>query len=192
MKHFGVLFVVFLSLGLLSGCGAAKFSGVDGPSPGSGQDGPQEGSMQGEYGEGGHGVDRFNGSSYDLNGPNWRGGIADFDVNVEPLHRVFFDFNSALINAGSAQVLAHNAGWIRAHRPQGKITIEGHCDERGTREYNLALGQQRAEAVRKFLVSQGVNPKRLSVISYGKERPLVWGHDDAAWDENRRAEIVLP
>ncbi|MBF0183773.1 MAG: OmpA family protein [Magnetococcales bacterium] len=134
------------------------------------------------------------GSSANLNDPS-RGGAGAggyrFDVNVEPEHRIFFEYNSALVNDRAAQVLAHNAGWILAHGPKGVITVEGHCDERGTREFNLALGQQRADAVVRFLVSQGLPANRLKAVSYGKEKPLVPSHDESSWSKNRRAELVL-
>jgi peptidoglycan-associated lipoprotein len=72
-----------------------------------------------------------------------------------------------------------------------KATIEGHCDERGTREYNLALGERRAESVQKFLLNQGIVSNRLDTISYGKERPAVMGNDESAWKQNRRAVLVV-
>lgn len=180
MKRFGSLAVVLL-LGLLSGCGSTPPGGADGDLAGA------DGSA------GGRGVGRMGGSSANLDDPSRRGAAGQYryDVNVEPEHRIFFEYNSALINDKAAQVLAHNAGWIMAHGPKGPITVEGHCDERGTREYNLALGQQRADAVARFLVGQGLDASRVQVVSYGKEKPLVSGHDNSAWSKNRRGEIVL-
>lgn len=179
MKRFGWLVVVLLSLGLLSGCGSTSKAGMDGD--GTGADGT------------GGRTDRKGGSSSDLDDPSGGGksGKYRYNVNVEPEHRVYFEYNSALINDKAAQVLAHNAGWIRAHGPKGPITIEGHCDERGTREFNLALGQQRADAVARFLVGQGLDASRIQVVSYGKEKPLTPGHEASAWNKNRRGEIVL-
>ncbi|MEO5341385.1 MAG: peptidoglycan-associated lipoprotein Pal [Magnetococcus sp. MYC-9] len=177
MKRFGWLAVAVVSMGLLSGCGSTPKGGVDG-----------DGSADGK------GVGRLGGSSANLDDPSRRGAGAGgyrYDVNVEPEHRIYFEYNSALVNDRSAQVLAHNAGWILAHAPKKSVTIEGHCDERGTREFNLALGQQRADAVVRFLVSQGMDGSRLKAVSYGKEKPLVPSHDDSAWSKNRRAEIVL-
>ena len=180
MKRFGWLAIVLLSLGLLSGCGSTPKGGADGDAAGA------DGS--------GKGVGRLGGSASNLNDPS-RGGAGAggyrYDVNVEPEHRIYFDYNSSLINDKSAQVLAHNAGWILAHGPKGTITIEGHCDERGTREYNLALGQQRADAVVQFLAAQGLPANRLKAVSYGKEKPLVPSHNDAAWNKNRRGELLL-
>ncbi len=180
MKRFVWFTVVLLSLGLLSGCGSTPKSGLDDDQAAA---------------EAGKGVGRLGGSSGNLDDPSRRGGGAGayhFDVNVEPEHRIYFEYNSNLVSDKAAQVLAHNAGWILAHGPKGgTITIEGHCDERGTREYNLALGQQRADAVVRFLVGQGLPANRMKAVSYGKEKPLVPSHDDAAWSKNRRAEIVL-
>ncbi|MBF0188405.1 MAG: peptidoglycan-associated lipoprotein Pal [Magnetococcales bacterium] len=108
----------------------------------------------------------------------------------EPSHRVQFGFNSAMISDESRETLIQNAQWIRSQNYQ-EIIIEGHCDERGTRDYNLALGEKRANAVKQFLTSQGVDWYRIRTISYGKERPLDMGHHDGAWARNRRAEIIL-
>lgn len=212
MKRFGLLLVALFSLGLLAGCGAV-------PHPGTGMDNAveQDGGTHGTGSEAdGLGIDRLGASSSRLGDPNWRkengtlgapstdgsygsygsygshDSYGSYDVNVEPEHRIRFDFDSARINEETARVLAHNAAWIRAKLLSGTITIEGHCDERGTREYNLALGQQRADAVRQFLISQGLDARQLESVSYGKERPLVWGHDERSWRENRRAELVLP
>ena len=198
MKRFRLLLVVLFSLVLLAGCGTTQHN------TGAGTDQasiPNDTGSAGSAGSaeagivGGQGVDRFGSSSASLDDPNWRGDAtvsSDYDVNVEPEHRVRFMLNSALISEEASRILAHNAGWIRNRVPSGSINIEGHCDERGTREYNLALGQQRADAVRQFLISQGVDAERLLSVSYGKERPLVWGHDESAWRENRRGEIILP
>ncbi|MEO5364702.1 MAG: OmpA family protein [Magnetococcus sp. DMHC-8] len=182
MKRFGWLAVVLLSLGLLSGCGSTPKGGVDGDQAGADA-----------AGRDGKGLNRPGGSSSSLDDPSRRGGTGTYryDVNVEPEHRIYFDYNSALVSDKAAQVLAHNAGWILAHGPKGTITVEGHCDERGTREFNLALGQQRADAVVRFLVSQGLPANRLKAVSFGKEKPLVPSHDDSAWSKNRRAELVL-
>lgn len=215
MKRFGWLFITLVALGLLAGCGATPNSDVEmgqaAGQDGGGMGGPgQNGNGRGAGGYAdGQGIDRIGGSSSNLsdpnrNDPNWRGagGAGGYpggagaypggELSVEPEHRILFDFNSAQISAEAARILAHNAGWIRSRVPSGTITIEGHCDERGTREYNLALGQQRADAIRQFLISQGVEAQRMESVSYGKERPLVWGHDESAWRTNRRGEIVLP
>ncbi len=107
-----------------------------------------------------------------------------------PLKDIFFDFDKSLIRAEAKRSLGENVRWLKGN-PKAAITIEGHCDERGTREYNLALGERRAKAARDYLVAAGIDAKRIKTISYGKERPFVPGHDESAWKWNRRAHFVL-
>jgi peptidoglycan-associated lipoprotein len=107
-----------------------------------------------------------------------------------PLKDVFFDFDKAVLTEEAKRMLDENLRWLRTN-PAAPITIEGHGDERGTNEYNLALGQHRAKAVRDYLVASGLDPKRISVISYGEERPFVLGHDESAWKWNRRGHFVV-
>lgn len=114
--------------------------------------------------------------------------------NVTPpvpfvLQRIHFDFDKYELKPEAQRILAENARVLQAY-PDVNIVIEGHCDERGTVEYNLALGDKRARAARDYLVALGISPSRISVISYGKERPLDYGHNEAAWAKNRRAEFV--
>jgi peptidoglycan-associated lipoprotein len=106
------------------------------------------------------------------------------------LKRVYFDFDQAQVREDQLPVLAANAARIKENGSLA-VRIEGHCDERGTVEYNLALGDHRARAARDYLVSQGVPAGRLRTISYGKEKPLDPGHSEAAWAQNRRAEFVF-
>jgi len=108
---------------------------------------------------------------------------------VPQLEKIFFEYDSYTLSAQSREILARNAEWLREN-PSAKLTVEGHCDERGSDEYNLALGERRAEAVRKYLVTLGVAADRLSIISYGEERPAVAGHGEGAWAQNRRAEFL--
>jgi len=98
--------------------------------------------------------------------------------------RVFFDFDKAVVRSDGEETLRMQAEFLKQN-PGLTMTIAGHCDERGTREYNLALGERRANAARNYLISLGVSPERLSTISYGKERPIVLGHNEAAWAQNR-------
>ena len=100
--------------------------------------------------------------------------------------RVFFELDSAVLGPESRRTLERQAEWLRLV-PDVSLILEGHCDERGTREYNLALGERRANVVRKYLISQGIAPSRLRTISYGKERPYALGHNDEAWALNRRS-----
>ena len=104
--------------------------------------------------------------------------------------RVLFDFDSYELSSSAKSVLNDQATFL-ASNPSVRITIEGHCDERGTREYNLALGESRASATRDYLVAQGVNPARIKTISYGKERPAVIGSNEDAWRYNRRSVSVI-
>lgn len=104
--------------------------------------------------------------------------------------RVFFDLDSYALDDVDTETLRRQAGWL-AQYPHVNVTIEGHCDERGTREYNIALGERRATAARNYLVSLGVAPGRMNVVSYGKERPEAMGSDETAWAQNRRAVTVV-
>jgi peptidoglycan-associated lipoprotein len=100
---------------------------------------------------------------------------------------VYFDFDSAVLRADTAATLKKNAATMRA-APDAIVTLEGHCDERGSEEYNLALGERRAEAVRTYLVDLGIPSSRLRVVSFGEAKPAVMGHDESAWKWNRRVE----
>jgi len=108
----------------------------------------------------------------------------------EPLQDVFFDFDKAVIRDDGKKALDADIQWLKANSAVG-IKVEGHCDERGTTEYNLALGERRAKGVRDYLVAGGIDAKRISTISYGKERPFVQGHDESAWKWNRRGHFVV-
>lgn len=107
------------------------------------------------------------------------------------LETVYFDFDKSELRQDSRNVLSRNAETLLKSKKNAKVKIEGHCDERGSAEYNLALGERRAKSVQQYLMTLGVQPDRLSVISYGKEKPAVQGNDDAAWAKNRRAEFVI-
>ncbi len=112
----------------------------------------------------------------------------DFSVNVGDI--VYFTTDSSDLTTEARQTLQKQAQWLKQY-PQFTITIEGHADERGTREYNIALGARRATSVRKFLGRNGVNPSRIRTISYGKERPVAVCDDISCWSQNRRAQTVL-
>ncbi|MBZ9848430.1 peptidoglycan-associated lipoprotein Pal [Mesorhizobium sp. CA14] len=116
------------------------------------------------------------------------GSAQDFTVNIGD--RIFFDTDSSSIRADAQTTLSRQAQWLNQYR-QYAIVIEGHADERGTREYNLALGARRAAAARDFLVSKGVSAGRLKTISYGKERPVAVCDDISCWSQNRRAVTTL-
>jgi peptidoglycan-associated lipoprotein len=106
------------------------------------------------------------------------------------LKPAFFDYDKADIRGDSRDVLATNATWLKKYSSV-QFTIEGHADERGTAQYNLALGDRRANAAKDYLVSLGVDASRVKTVSYGKERPFATGHDDDSWQKNRRAHFVV-
>ena len=116
------------------------------------------------------------------------GSAQDFTVNVGD--RIFFDTDSSVVRADAQATLAKQSQWL-AQYPNYAITIEGHADERGTREYNIALGARRAAATRDYLASRGVSAQRMKTISYGKERPVAVCDDISCWSQNRRAVTAL-
>ena len=115
--------------------------------------------------------------------------LEDLNRN-SPLQPAYFGLDSSELDDMGRAVVASNAEILKKY-PTWAVTVEGHCDERGTAEYNLALGERRAVAVRTYLVALGVSPDRLRTVSYGKEFPFDAGHTDAAWSKNRRAHFVI-
>lgn len=105
------------------------------------------------------------------------------------LTAVYFDYDSYVLSEESRKDLARNAQWLKNH-PEAKLTIEGHADERGSDEYNMALGEKRAQMAREYLEGLGISAERLITISYGEEKPAVQGSDESAWSKNRRAEFL--
>ena len=114
---------------------------------------------------------------------------ADFVQQMMGQDTIYFDTDRFNIDSADQQALAVQASWLQRY-PAKRITIEGHCDERGTREYNLALGERRANAAKNQLVSLGVDPMRITTVSYGKERPVAVGSDEESWAKNRRSVTV--
>ena len=121
-------------------------------------------------------------------GPGSRPGLKEFAATAE-VKTIHFDFDKYDIRPGDAAILEANARWLGAN-PKDLVMIEGHCDERGTNEYNTALGERRARATMNYLVKRGIQQSRLSTVSYGEERPLCTGHAEACWSENRRAQFL--
>ena len=119
--------------------------------------------------------------------PGARPPVAEFAANPN-LKDIYFDFDKYDIRPGDAKILDGNATWLKSNN--NLVLIEGHCDERGTNEYNLALGERRAKATMNYLVSQGVQAARITIISYGEERPLCTEHNEACWAKNRRAHCL--
>ena len=166
------LVVLFLTAGLI-GC-ASTPSGQD---PAVGQsDMSQQGDAQGAGA--GSGVD--SGSMTEENVPS--------HDQIAGMEKIYFDFDQFTLSAEARDTLADNAKYLKMNGGV-QVVIEGHCDERGSDEYNLALGESRAIAAKNYLVSLGVSAKRLSVISYGEEKPAVKGSNESAWAKNRRAEF---
>ena len=121
-------------------------------------------------------------------------------TNVEDLNRMaqergffqdaFFDYNESALSNDAQAALNSSASWLKQHA-EYNILVEGHCDERGTEQYNLALGDKRAQQAKDYLVASGVDASRIRTVSYGEERPFDPGHDESAWSQNRRAHLVL-
>ena len=103
---------------------------------------------------------------------------------------IYFDFDKSTLTPAAQDNLMKKAAWLRAN-PNAAVTIEGHCDERGTNEYNLALGDRRADSAKAFLVDLGIAASRLTTVSYGEERPVCSQHDEECWSKNRRANFVV-
>jgi peptidoglycan-associated lipoprotein len=116
------------------------------------------------------------------------GSQEDLIVNVGD--RVFFNYDSSDLDSDAQELLQDQVVWLKQYSDVSVI-IEGHCDERGTREYNLALGEKRAQSVKNYLISLGISSDRVSTISYGKERPAVIGSNDGAWSQNRRSVTIV-
>ncbi len=149
---------------------------------------PKDGSSMdgtGVSGDGGYSGD----TGYAADGSSIRPGTqADLENNVGD--RVFYGYDSSVLTSEGQRTLERQAAWLKQH-PSVNVVIEGHADERGTREYNLALGERRANAAKTYLVNLGVDSSRLRTVSYGKERPAVLGSTDSAWAQNRRAVTVV-
>jgi peptidoglycan-associated lipoprotein len=159
-------------LALLAGCTSAD----------------EEPSSLGDAGAAGGGAGGQGISSSELAGQPMPGSQEDLEVSVGD--RVLFDYDSSVLNPVATQTLDRQAAWLKQY-PDVIVTVEGHADERGTREYNLALGDRRASAVKNDLVALQVSGDRILTLSYGEERPDDPGHDEGAWAENRRAVTVV-
>ena len=129
-------------------------------------------------------------SGHGMHGTDIGNATGDAEGLTQIGDRVFFDFDKSQINDEGRETLDRQALWMKKY-PHIKITIEGHCDERGTREYNLALGERRAMAAKNYLVAEGVKAKHIKTVSYGKERPIALGHDEEAWSQNRVSITVI-
>lgn len=119
----------------------------------------------------------------------WSGGSLDDPSSPLSQRVLYFEYDSSELRSDSVGIVRAHGEYLAGNR-NTSITVEGHCDERGSREYNMALGERRANTVKRFLEAQGVSGRQVSIISYGEERPAATGHDEQAWAENRRAVLV--
>jgi len=123
------------------------------------------------------------GMSLELNGDSDSG-------KAGTLSTIYLDFNSSSLTSSTRDALESNANFLKEH-PSVEVQVEGHADERGGVQFNLALGERRAQSVKQYLTSMGVSSSRITTISFGKERPIAFGHDESAWSKNRRANFVV-
>ena len=173
--------IAALAAALVVTAGCAKKKPAELPPAPVGSEGAGAGAGAGADGTAGQG---------NVGGAAIPGSRADFLQNVRA-DRVHFDTDDYSIDTEDRAILDTQAAWLQRNTGV-RVTIEGHADERGTREYNLALGDRRANAAKNYLASRGVNPARMTVISWGKERPVAEGSDESAWAQNRRAVTILP
>lgn len=185
MKRGGLYFLALLGVALLltAGCAKKQVRTAESEMEMAGEEvqAPQEATVR-------------EGSAMPLD----EGGVRDEDIGrsgsqaatrMLSLEDVFFDFDRAVIKAEARRALEQNARWLREN-PGTRIVIEGHCDERGTSDYNLALGERRARAVKNVLVALGVEPSRVEIISYGEERPFCRDSGESCWSQNRRGHFT--
>lgn len=170
LKSITLVLLVAATLGSMTACSSQKKKTG---SEGTGTDGISSDAN----------VNNGSGSSFELNG--------DSDSKkAGGLVTVYFDYNSAVLRNDTAEALQSNVAFLKAN-PAVKVQVEGHCDERGSVQFNLALGERRAKSVREFLLANGIEASRVTTISLGKERPVAFGHEEGAWSQNRRGNFVI-
>jgi len=185
MKLFKPVLALLL-MWLLAGCSTFGDSDESPAAEGQGSGGEYGANTSG-YGDGssisGSETQGLGGESASLGG--------SFDDPQSPLSKrtIYFMYDSSQVQDAFIPVISAHAQYLLAH-PQQRVTLEGHADERGSREYNIALGEQRAKAVARMLEVEGVSPGQLEIVSYGEEKPAAYEHDEAAWQRNRRVELV--
>jgi peptidoglycan-associated lipoprotein len=177
---------LFAAALLLAACETGPEDGMEAGGSGQSQTGGQSTSADDLTG-GGAGAATGSVSSENMSGPE-PGTQEHLVVNVGD--RVFFGFDEYQLSSEAQATVENLAAWMKQY-PGKEVTIEGHADERGTREYNLALGAQRANAVRDYLIVMGIDPNRIETVSFGEERPAVQGSNEDAWAQNRRAVFVV-
>jgi peptidoglycan-associated lipoprotein len=179
------VFVVLLWIVAVNSCAKKTLPVKEEPAPGAGI----STTGTGLGGPGGMGLSESQWRELGLNSPPERQEFMEKAQTFEN-EDVHFAYNSYVLSDEARQILEKKAAFLKRY-PKVKVTIEGHCDERGTSEYNLALGERRATSAYQYLVNSGIVPGFMSMISYGEERPLAPGHDEASWAKNRRAHFVL-
>lgn len=168
LKRFSSIAVLTASMFLMVAC-ASKKPATDAPNAGGAEAGKMDSNIASQD------------IAFDSSGSD--------SGKINGLHTIHFDYDSATLSSGTRKDLAENAEWIKANA-KVTIQIEGHCDSRGSVEYNLALGERRAKSVKNYLVSLGIDTKRLTIISYGEEKPIATGDSEEAYAKNRRANFV--
>jgi peptidoglycan-associated lipoprotein len=169
--------VLVVALAALAGCASSPDMSSNGSGSGTGAD------ANGGFGAG-QGLNG-QGRGAPLSGPG-----SEQDLQQTAGDRVFFKTDQSGVDGEGQKTLQRQADWLKRY-PNITVTIEGHCDERGTREYNLALGARRADAIKNVLIAQGIQANRIQTITYGKERPMTVGSTEAAWAQNRRGVTVV-
>ena len=188
MKLIHLSFFIALSAFMVA-CGPAQVkddTGTDGQAATATQDGQQDGATASGMQDGTTGQGTALGMEDNV---SYEKGAINDPNSVLSKKIIYFAYDSDQISEEDAELLKHHGKYL-ANNPDVKVTIEGHADERGSREYNIALGNRRAQAARRLILFQGVNTDQIEVVSYGEEKPVALGHDEQAWSLNRRVELV--
>lgn len=188
MKRFKYRIVPLLALLFISACSTTHEQDGGGEIPSSAQGGKRSGDNTTSSYPGGSALGMTELQGIDAEG-NALGGA--FDDPRSPLSKqtIYFEFDSSQVRQEFMPVIYAHAAYLAAH-PEQRIILQGHADERGSREYNIALGEQRSKSVARIMQMHGVTGRQLQVVSYGEEKPAVFGHDKSAWELNRRVEII--
>jgi len=171
--------LLLLAVLLLNGC--SSMGGSTGDANGDGSSGAPVTDANGDNGDA-----TTSGANQ---GGQWQGNPLDDPNSLLSTRTIYFDFDQSDIRPESVDVLRAHAAYL-LNNSGASITVEGHCDERGSREYNIGLGERRASAIKRFLQAEGVADSQINTISYGEEKPVDSGHGEAAWSMNRRGELV--
>lgn len=190
MNRFNKIFTAIFVIALVSGCSSTGKKSADTMAD---QNMDNASSMNSST-TNNNGAETFpSGNSAAISGNNLdSGNMTSSTMDSAPFpssNTVYYDFDSSQISDDFASLIDEHAAYLNAH-PTAKVSIEGHTDERGTREYNMGLGEKRAKAVLQLLSLQGVSPSQLGMVSYGEEKPVAFGHSETSWRLNRRAEII--